>query len=155
MTRSVAAEVASLPHLPASELIERYRDLFGQEPPISRASWLWRRVAWRLQADAYGGLSEEAKTRLESLVAQFPAPSPAGRPTRPVVGIQRPQSLVAGQVLEKHYKGTTVRVKVFDDGFEHAGVLYPSLTAVARAVTGSRAINGRLFFGLTGRKRGS
>lgn len=148
MTRSLAAEIAALPKLPAAELVERYRALFGTEPPITRASWLWRRIAWRIQADAYGGLSDEAAARLHALVAEFPdAP-----PQRPVAGIRRAGDLVPGQVLERSYKGRTVRVTVLDGGFEHDGVTYGSLSAVAFAVTGARW-NGRLWMGLTTRSR--
>jgi len=53
-----------------------------------------------------------------------------------------------GSVLTREYKGRTVRVRVLDDGFEYEGQPYRSLTAVARAITGSHW-NGRAFFGLT------
>jgi hypothetical protein len=51
-------------------------------------------------------------------------------------------------VLTRKYKGGTVQVKVLAQGFEYAGALYSSLSAVAKAVTGSHC-NGFLFFGLT------
>ena len=44
-------------------------------------------------------------------------------------------------------------MKVLDDGFEHDGVTYASLTAVAKAITGSKSIHGRLWMGLTRRSR--
>jgi hypothetical protein len=53
-----------------------------------------------------------------------------------------------GSVLTRKYKGGTVQVKVLAQGFENAGAVYGSLSAVAKAVTGSYC-NGFLFFGLT------
>jgi len=55
-------------------------------------------------------------------------------------------------VLTRRWKGTDVRVVAVDGGWECDGVVYRSLSAVARAVTGSRW-NGRLFFNLTERRR--
>jgi hypothetical protein len=53
-----------------------------------------------------------------------------------------------GSVLARPYRGQTVHVRVLDDGFEYAGAVYGSLSAAARAVTGSHC-NGFLFFRLT------
>ncbi|RKY19804.1 MAG: DUF2924 domain-containing protein [Planctomycetota bacterium] len=146
---TLASQIAQLPHLPLAELVTRYTAAFGTEPPIRQSVWLWRRLAWQMQADARGGLSDAATARLETLTAQLP------RTTRPVEGIRRPGDLVPGQHLERPYKGNTVRVAVLDSGFEWDGATYTSLSAVAKAVTGSKSINGRLWFGLTKRKRGS
>ena len=55
--------------------------------------------------------------------------------------------------LTRVWHGEEIRVRVVAGGFDHAGVTYRSLSAVARALTGSRW-NGRLFFGLTKRQRG-
>ena len=52
-----------------------------------------------------------------------------------------------GTVLTRKYKGGTVQVKVLPSGFEYQGQTYGSLSAVAKAVTGSHC-NGFLFFGL-------
>ena len=144
---SLAAQVAALPKLTTPELIDRYEELHGHPPPITRRDWLSKRIAWQMQAAALGGLSDAAQSRLDGLMAQLPR-------TSPVPGIRQPSSLMPGTLLTKDYKGERLTVRVLDDGFEYGGVTYPSLTAVARAVTGSKAINGRLFFGLTDRKRG-
>ena len=52
-----------------------------------------------------------------------------------------------GTILQRTYKGAVVQVQVLDDGFEHAGAKYRSLSAVAKAITGSH-VNGYAFFGL-------
>ena len=55
---------------------------------------------------------------------------------------------IPGTVLTRTYRGTHVAVTVLADGFEYAGQTYRSLSAIAKAVTGSHW-NGYLFFGLT------
>jgi hypothetical protein len=60
---------------------------------------------------------------------------------------------VPATVLTREYRGKTVLVTVLDRGFEYEGVVYRSLSAVARAVTGSHW-NGYGFFGLAGGKDG-
>ncbi len=101
-----------------------------------------------------GGLSTKAKDRLEELIAEIDLP--LGEKTRTVSGVlkknRRPDDPVPGTVLTRHYKDQEIRVLVRDDGYECNGELYRSLTAVARAITGSKW-NGRLFFGLTKRKK--
>jgi hypothetical protein len=52
-----------------------------------------------------------------------------------------------GAVLTREYRGRTIAVTVLDEGFECEGTVYRSLTAVAKAVTGSHW-NGYLFFGI-------
>jgi hypothetical protein len=53
-----------------------------------------------------------------------------------------------GSVLERLYKGKTLRVTVTDEGFVWEARPYRSLSAVAMAITGAKAMNGFLFFGL-------
>jgi Protein of unknown function (DUF2924) len=60
---------------------------------------------------------------------------------------------VAGTVLRRAYRERAVEVKVLAEGFEYEGQRYESLSAVARAITGTRW-NGLLFFGLTKRRKG-
>ena len=156
MTRSLAAQVRALQSESVAELAARYRERFGAEPASTRHSWLFRRLAWQLQADALGGLSDRAQQRLDTLMAELPAPPPrdAARRTTRVTGIRRRGIIQPGTVLERQYKGRTVRVVVLEDGsVEHEGARYTSLTALARAITGSTSINGKLWFGLTSRSR--
>ena len=156
MTRSIPAQIRALQSTPAAELVVRYRARFGTQPASTRHSWLFRRLAWQLQADAHGGLSDRAQQRLDTLMAELPPPPPAGQPKRgtPVPGIKRQGVLLPGTILERDYKGRTVRVTVLDDGsVECDGMRYASLTALAKAITGAASINGKLWFGLTKRSR--
>ena len=58
-----------------------------------------------------------------------------------------------GSDLKRHFRGKDIVVRVREEGFEHSGRLYPSLSAAVRAATGTRW-NGFAFFAL-GNKPGS
>ncbi len=155
--KAVAAEVMALQEMTVNELRVRYLDLFGEETKARNKTWLFRACAWRIQELAYGGLSERAKQRAKEIVRESDVrPRPRdGVPTIPgtkmkVIAFQpKPVSNdpLPGTVLTRPYKGQEIRVRVLDDGFEYEGQPYRSLSAVAKAVTGSHW-NGRLFFGL-------
>ena len=60
------AVLAAIDELRSSKVIvlrKKYQEVFGQESKSSNKKFLFRRVAWRLQADAEGGLSERARRR--------------------------------------------------------------------------------------------
>ena len=56
-------------------------------------------------------------------------------------------------MITKTYRGRELRVVIRDDGLELDGTMYPSATALAKTVTGSKSINGWLFLGIAKRKR--
>jgi hypothetical protein len=88
-------------------------------------------LAWRLQAEALGGLDRETRRKL------------AGRGPVEADGLQ----LGSGAVIRRDWQGRRIEAVVEDGGFRWEGDLYPSLSAVARAATGTRW-NGPRFFGL-------
>jgi hypothetical protein len=160
-TTTLAAEVAALPRLTTPELRRRYEEAFGEEPSSTNKVWLVRRLAWRLQARALGGLSERARRRANELADDAdlritPPPhktAPAAEPPR-VVTIPADDRLPPpGTALVRRYKGRDVQVLVRADGFELDGVVYPSLSAAAKAATGSHC-NGFAFFRLAGKNGG-
>ena len=59
----------------------------------------------------------------------------------------RPTELAPGTVIERTFKGTTHKVQVTADGYLYNRKSYASLTAVALAITGYKAISGPRFFG--------
>ena len=143
MTDSVAAKVAALPKTPTPELKQMWRELFDKEPSGFSRSYLISRLAYRIQELAYGGLKPATRTKLDAL-ADAIDPKTVRRRV-----IDRP---VAGTQLIREWRGVEHTVTVLTDGFEWEGRRYKSLSAVARAITGTRW-NGRLFFGLRGSKR--
>jgi Protein of unknown function (DUF2924) len=141
---------------------DRYAELFGERPSTKNKGWLLKRLAWRLQALAEGDLSQRARQRAAELAndadlrttpprtprahtapapAAAPAPAPAAQPPSPADRRLPPP----GTVLTRTYKGERLQVRVLQAGFEYDGQLYRSLSAVARAITGSHC-NGFLFF---------
>ena len=156
MGTELAKELAGLDRLPMSKLRDRYAEAFGEPPSGNSRPWLARRLAWRLQERALGGLSERAKARAAELAddadlrvvpprpgaAVTPAPPPAPAPADPRLP-------APGTVLTRPYKRGVLEVQVLADGFEFAGSRYGSLSAVAKAATGSHC-NGFAFFGLAG-----
>ncbi len=168
MTLLIGAEVAALRRLSAKELRQRFAELFGQPTHTGNKTWLTRRIAWRLQALAEGDLSERARRRAAELAndadlrlgpPQLPrAPRATACPAAPApptpVAPERDRRLPPpGTVLTRPYKGQVLQVLVRSDGFEFDGRLFPSLSAAAKAITGSHC-NGFLFFFGARRKGG-
>jgi hypothetical protein len=142
MTESVAARVAALPKTPTPELRQMWRELFNKEPPGFSRSYLISRLAYRIQELAYGGLKPATRAKLDTLAdALDPKAARKRVVTGPVIGTQ----------LIREWQGVEQSVTVLADGFEWEGRRYKSLSAVARAITGTRW-NGPRFFGLRSRK---
>ena len=159
--KTVAAQVMALQAMTTGELREQYLALFGEETTSRNKPWIFRACAWRLQELAFGGLSERAKQRAKELARESDV-RPRGKKADAVMhdatgGGKRTVAFeptpvsdtpLPGTVLTRTYKGQEVRVRVTDEGFEYQGQPYRSLSAIAKAVTGSHW-NGRAFFGLT------
>ena len=153
MEVNIVQEVASLERLSVGQLRQRFAELFGEATQASNRNWLVKRIAWRMQALAEGDLSERARRRAAELARDADlrlnpprsktttaAPPPAAIPTPADHRLPPP-----GTILTRPYKGQLVQVQVLTEGFAYAGRVYPSLSAVAKAITGSHC-NGFLFF---------
>lgn len=163
MSLNVKKEVAALEAMSVGQLHERYAEVFGESVRSRHKHYLIRRIAWRLQANAEGGLSERALRRAEELANVADVRVTPPRPTDPndralrgtsmSIGVRAgadPRLPRAGSQITRKYKGRTITVTALADGFEYLGERYRSLTAVAKAVTGSH-MNGFRFFGLEGK----
>lgn len=143
MTQSVLKQIAELPTLPQSRLKELWKEYFGVEPPAYRKGFLVRGLAHRIQELAYGGLSDAHQARLEALIADDRTSKNGGeRRSSP-----KDKQLLLGTRLVREWKGVDHETTVIEGGFEYQGRRYRSLSAVARAITGTRW-NGPMFFGL-------
>jgi hypothetical protein len=161
MELNVHKEVAAMQRLGAKQLRGRYAEVFGETTTANNKTWLIRRIAWRLQALAEGDLTERARRRAEELGNDADMRM---NPPRPKVAdaLQAINTATAnipprdrrlppvGSVLVRKYRGQTLHVRVLADGFEFEGAVHPSLSAVAKAITGSHC-NGYLFFRITGK----
>ena len=157
MEGNIANEVAMLQRLSIGQLRQRFAEVFGETTRAGNKIWLVKRIAWRMQALAEGDLSERARRRAEELArdADLRLNPPRSKDTAPppmpeTVAAPIPMSVDArlpppGTILTRPYKGLLVQVQILTDGFAYAGSVYPSLSAVAKAVTGSHC-NGFLFF---------
>jgi hypothetical protein len=122
------------------ELKERWRNLYGTEPPRKiHRSLLIPAIAYRMQEKALGALKPSARRRLMRV-----AISAAGGRQAPGYPSLSPK---AGTVLVRDWGGATHQVKVLEDGLLFRSKRYKSLSEVARVITGSRW-SGPLFFGL-------
>lgn len=140
MADNVLGQLAALKTAPIGSLKQKWRDLFGSEPPPYNRRFLENRLGFRLQELAYGGLKPETRERLESLADAIEGTGGKRRST----GTARP---IAGTRLIREWRGVEHVVTVRDSDFEYQGKPYKSLSAIARTIAGSRW-NGLVFFGL-------
>jgi hypothetical protein len=141
MTDTVLARLAALKTTPTPDLKRQWRDLFEMEPPPYNRRFLESRLAYRIQELAYGGLKPETIERLEALAEQFDGRDPIKR------RIRMDDRPIAGTRLIREWQGVEHCVTVRDHDYEYQGRPYKSLSAVARAITGTRW-NGWVFFGI-------
>ncbi len=154
-------EVAVLERTSTIDLRKRFAQLCGYPTDNRNRTWLIRRIAWRLQANAEGGLSERARARAAELAneAELRATAPRAKVVQqdvqdsPSVAQVAPSSNrrlpIPGGIIVRDYKGRRLQVKVLDDGLEFEGLIFKSLSAVAKHITGHHC-NGYLFFRLPG-----
>ena len=141
MTDTILARIAALKTTPTPDLKKQWRDLFETEPPPYNRRFLESRLAYRIQELAYGGLKPETVQRLEALGEQLDGGNIVLRRTR---ADDKP---IAGTRLIREWQGVEHTVTVLQAGYEWQGRPYRSLSAIARAITGTRW-NGWVFFGL-------
>ena len=146
MSDQVLTRLAALKTTPTPNLKEQWRQLFDSEPPAFNRRYLESRLAYRIQELAYGGLKPETVRRLEKLGEELDG----GRvDVRKRPANDRP---VSGTRLIREYRGIEHCVTVRDNDFEYQGRPYKSLSAIARAITGTQW-NGLTFFGLKSGRR--
>ena len=137
----VLGRLAALKTAATPALKQQWRELLGTEPPPYNRRFLESRLAYRIQELAYGGLKPETLARLEALGDQLDGGKITVRRMR---GDDKP---IAGTQLIREYQGVEHVVTVTRAGYEYGGQPYQSLSAIARAITGTRW-NGWVFFGL-------
>ncbi len=155
MTTKADCEVAALRKLTVGELKALFIEIFTEPPRTRHKEHLVRRIAWRLQAQQEGDLSERARHRAAELAREADLRlSPPRRAKAKAVLTTPTQSAAAdkrlpmpGTILVRQYAGQTLQVQVLQQGFEYDGQIFKSLTAVAKRITG-RHWNGYHFFGL-------
>ena len=130
-----------LEELSIAELREEWARSHGAPTPNLSSNLLRLGIAHRLQEKRHGGISRETKRILlqTSRSANLGSERSASPPQR---------KLTPGTRLVRDWHGTGHTVTVLDKGFEYDGQVWRSLTAIAKAITGTHR-NGPRFFGLT------
>lgn len=162
MRVNVAKELAVLRQMNVKELRRKHVELFGEDNRSRHKEYLVRRLIWRIQELAEGGMSERAMQRAAELAKDTtmrttaprePAtPAQAPHRTKPAKFANDYRVPLPGSVITRDYKGRSILVKVLPAGFEYEGEFFETLSAVATAVTGSHW-NGYLFFGLARKEK--
>jgi hypothetical protein len=163
MDTALLASLEELRRMNIPALKQRYFALFGQESKSSNKAFLFRRLAWKLQAQAKGGLSERAQQRAAEIVdeADLRVRAPKGFLPFDVPAVEwaADRSLAPrdwripppGTILTRRHGNREIVAKVLKKGFEFESRRYRSLSAIASEVTGTRW-NGIRFFGLAERR---
>jgi Protein of unknown function (DUF2924) len=150
-------QIEALRGMTPAQLREKYLEVFGEPTRSGNKDFLFKRLAWRIQSLAEGGLSERARQRAAELArdADIRLTMPRTATATPGAAVRvisapvraRNHLPMPGAVLTRKYRGRMIEVTVLPKGFEYDGQVYRSLSAIAKAVTGSHW-NGHLFFGL-------
>jgi hypothetical protein len=140
MDTNVIKQVAALAGLSYPNLKERWKTLYGTEAPPYNRTYLIKRLAYRIQELAYGGLAEETREHLKQIAEAHDGATVRRRDSAQATALP-------GTVFVREWDGQRHEVIVQRDGFEYQGRPYRSLSAIARKITGTQW-NGPAFFGL-------
>lgn len=154
----VPTQLAALESMTVGQLAEKWRELYGEPTRTRNKDYLKKRLGWRIQELAEGGLSQGALARIHQLGDQMPERWRM-RMTRPATTENEAPTLLQpveprdprlpppGTVLRRVFEGVAHEVTVCNEGFEYDGTRHKTLSAIAHHITGTRW-NGFLFFGL-------
>ncbi len=167
MSLNISKEVREMEQRSVRELRKQYADVFGETTNAANKPWLIKRIAWRMQSNIEGDISQRARERAadiandadlrmsppQNLSTPQPKPRAADRIKTQKVEFNLDDRLpTPGTVLNREYKGVVHQVRVRADGFEYDGSVYKSLTAVAKVITGQHC-SGFTFFKLNKTQR--
>ena len=136
---AIEGEIARFRSLGLEGLRREWRRLNHAEPPRISRDLLVLALGYRLQEIEHGGLSKATRRKLQTMAKALQATGRVG----PTPGV----SLKPGARLVREWRGRTHTVTVTEEGFEYAGASYPSLTTIAKRITGAHW-SGPRFFGL-------
>ena len=142
MPQELGNRLAFLPKMSRAQLLVLWKHLFKIPPPRKgRRDLLIKFLAYRMQEQAYGGLSPGTRERLRALARKFEA--------SPNAQLSLAPPFKPGTRLIRDWRGQSHRVTILENGYEYTGKRYSSLSQIARLITGTRW-SGPLFFGLKG-----
>ena len=143
MARRAYMTLGRLVELSPDGLKQEWAHRYGAPAPNLSSDLLRLGIGYNLQEQRLGGVSRSTR----SLLRQVAAGAGQGDGRKPM-----PRKLTPGTRLVRDWRGVGHTVTVLADGFEYDGKHWRSLTAIAKAITGT-PWNGPLFFGLTARSK--
>jgi Fe-S oxidoreductase len=157
MYASIEEQVLSLDDMDFAALTKLWLELYDEPSRSKSCPFMRKRLAWRIQCLAEGGLSEKARRRAHELendadlrIRHLAKPQSTPKATL-VAAVQSPSQdsrlPEVGTQLVRIYKGRKIEVTLLNEGFKYGGKVYSSLSAIATEITGTRW-NGYTFFGL-------
>jgi len=159
MDESLSRQIDALRDLTFQQLLHKHMELFGEPPGSRHKQQVARRIGWRLQVLAEGGLAERARRRALEIAndadLRLLPPNRSLKGSDPILGTSA--TLLSakdrrlpepGAVLVRDFKGKRISVTVLEHGFEYNGQVFKSLSAVAQHTTGT-SWNGYAFFRLS------
>ena len=156
MQENLLTKIMNLKDASLEELKKKFAELFdGRPAPSNNKTYLWKKIAYKLQELEYGGLPTETQGKIQELIQKYdPVNNKAVRPEDTTQDQSKKPNLrrdkrlpIPGTVITKEYKGIKLQVKILESGFEYNSKVYKTLTAIAKEVTGAHW-NGYLFFNL-------
>jgi len=145
---SVLKQIADLQNLSHADLQQLWRTLHGKEPPAFNRPFLIKRLAYRIQELAYGGLSSNALGLMDKVLEDRGYDGNGGDCGRSHAEQRRKEGLpTPGTRFVREWRGRIYEVIATPNGFEYDGKPFRSLTAISQLITGTHC-NGRVFFGM-------
>ena len=149
-TAALARDLSALETSTISELSAQYLRLFDEPTRSRNREYLIKRIGWRIQELAEGGLSPHALAQIDKLAPLAPVKWRQSLPTQAGGGpsATRDARLPApGELIRRVEGGVEHRVKVLERGFEYEGKVFRSLSGIAKQITGVQWNGYRYFFG--------
>lgn len=153
MKETLTSKIMAMQDASLADLQHKYEEVFGQKTASTSKTQLWRKISYRLQEVAYGGLPEEARSRIQELIKEHdPINNKLVRPEETAQDKKNPLKRdrrlpIPGTIITKIYKGTKIEIKVMDKSFEYNNKVYKTLTQLTQEITGCHW-NGYAFFNL-------
>jgi hypothetical protein len=160
--KDIEVAIGRLAKMTVPQLQQRHMELFGEVSPTPHRQYVFRKIAWELQAREQGHLPEETRqyaigiareAKLGVRIAENASRSRGGVPLEQTATTSLTQTHdsrlpMPGSIIVKEFKNRSIVVTVLDEAFEWEGRRFNSLSAIAQEVTGTKW-NGFAFFGLT------
>ena len=154
MPETIAVRIKALQQMSVHRLQKEYCRVCGEKSTATHKGFLLKKIAWKIQELEFGGITEEVKEKALAIVEDLNLPgripSSKLKKKRKIITRSPPPDKrlpMPGTVITRKYKDKQIAVQVLEGGFEYEGCKYRSLSAVAKAVTGSHW-NGFSFFGI-------